>query len=221
VAYGLVFLILVLCGLGLPLPEDVSLILGGFLAYSGAVHVEAMVVTGFLGILAGDSIIFFAGRRIGRNLNPDSWIGKHVTPEKLGRVEGLFQRWGQKIVMAARFMPGVRAPVYFSAGTSGIPYYRFILFDGLAACLSAPLFVLCGKHFGGQITEFIHLARRAQGLVFTTVLLLATLFFFVQRRRLRREAKPEVQPQPVGAAEPVAEAVDSAAPAPDSISAAK
>ncbi len=188
VAYLLVFGILVLCGLGLPLPEDVSLILGGYLAYSGAVHLTYMVITGFVGILVGDSIIFSAGRRLGRNINADSWIGRHVTPERLARVEKLFARWGQKIVMAARFLPGVRAAVFFTAGTSGMAYWRFILFDGLAACLSAPLFIICGQRFGGEITHFIHMARRAQGMVFATVLVLVVAYFLVQRRRLRVEA---------------------------------
>ncbi len=210
-AYGLVFLILILCGLGLPLPEDVSLILGGYLAYSGAVQVQWMVLTGFVGILAGDSIIFFAGRRIGRNLNPKSWIGKHVTPDSLKRVEGLFSRWGQKIVMAARFMPGVRAPVYFVAGTSGMAYPRFIVFDGLAACLSAPLFVLCGKHFGGEITHFIHVARRAQGLVFGTLLALAILYLLLERRKLLAQGQPPPA-GPAPAPAPVAAAGVAAAP---------
>ena len=64
-AYVTVFGILVACGLGVPLPEDISLILGGFLAHKGAANLTVMMVVGFLGILVGDSLIFYAGRRLG------------------------------------------------------------------------------------------------------------------------------------------------------------
>jgi membrane protein DedA with SNARE-associated domain len=201
-AYATVYGILVLCGLGLPLPEDVSLILGGYLSYAGAVHLAPMVVIGFLGILTGDSIIFFAGRRLGRNLRPEGWIARLVTPTKLRRVEHLFARWGQKIVMAARFLPGIRAVVYFAAGTSGLAYPLFILFDGLAACVSAPLFVLCGRHFGGQIYHFILVARQTQGMVFGLALAGALFYVLVQRRQLRLDQAEEkafaLQPRPEG-----------------------
>ena len=68
VSYAVVFGILLLCGLGVPLPEDVSLILGGYLVFSGKARLLLMMITGFAGILMGDSIIFVAGRRIGSQI---------------------------------------------------------------------------------------------------------------------------------------------------------
>ena len=64
-AYLVVFGILLVCGLGLPLPEDVSLILGGYLVHSGKAELVPMMVTGYLGIIIGDSMIFTFGRRLG------------------------------------------------------------------------------------------------------------------------------------------------------------
>ena len=64
-AYLIIFGVLVLCGLGLPLPEDLSLIFGGYLAYNGAVRLPVMIAVGFVGILCGDSLIYLAGRRVG------------------------------------------------------------------------------------------------------------------------------------------------------------
>ena len=64
-AYLSIFAVLVACGLGVPLPEDISLILGGFLVYKGVAHLWGMVAVGFVGILVGDSLIYLAGRRVG------------------------------------------------------------------------------------------------------------------------------------------------------------
>ena len=66
-------------------------------------------------------------------------------------MEQLFAAHGQKIVMAARFLPGVRAVTYFTAGSARMPYLRFILWDGFAALVSAPVFVWLGFHFGEKL----------------------------------------------------------------------
>jgi membrane protein DedA with SNARE-associated domain len=188
-AYALVFAILVLCGLGVPLPEDISLILGGFLAYRGAVNFPTMASVGFVGILVGDSLIYLAGRRLGAGALHGP-LAAVVTPEKRQRVEQLFRRHGEKIVMAARFFPGVRAVTYFTAGSARMRYWRFIAFDGLAALVSAPAFVYLGFRLGGRLEWLIERLRNYQLAVWFTAgaVLIAVL---VLRRRRRMAAVPE------------------------------
>src|SRR5690242_12585160 len=100
-AYGAIFGVLVACGVGVPLPEDVSLILGGLLVHRGAAgSLGLMMAAGFFGIMAGDSLIFFAGRRVGKARAVQSgWLARMITPEKRAKVEALFQKHGQKIVL--------------------------------------------------------------------------------------------------------------------------
>ena len=196
-AYATVFAILVACGLGVPLPEDISLILGGFLAHKGAASLPVMMVVGFLGILVGDSLIYLAGRRLGSRLgrNPDAkgggFFAKIVTPAKRAKVESLFVSHGQKIVMIARFMPGVRAVTYFTAGSVHMAYWRFILWDGLAALLSAPVFVWLGFHFGGELDMVIGKLKEGQVVVMGSLAALAVGYFLYRRRRAARLAAAE------------------------------
>ena len=205
-AYLSIFAVLVACGLGVPLPEDISLILGGFLVYKGVAHLWAMVATGFVGILVGDSLIYLAGRRVGRRVRTGhGWLARVVTPPRRIQVEGLFARHGEKIVIAARFMPGVRAVTYFTAGSAGMPYARFICFDGLAALLSAPLFVLLGYRFGKHIQHVIELMKRYQliavGLLLLTVLLWAAVHRWREialARKIRDQLGDEALKPPPG-----------------------
>jgi membrane protein DedA with SNARE-associated domain len=183
-AYLSIFAVLVACGLGVPLPEDISLILGGFLVFKGAANLWAMVATGFVGILAGDTLIYLAGRRVGRRVRTGhGWLARVVTPPRRIQVEGLFARHGEKIVIAARFMPGVRAVTYFTAGSAGMPYARFICFDGLAALLSAPLFVFLGFRFGRHLQQVIELMKRYQ--LIAVGLLLAVFLAWAALHRWR------------------------------------
>lgn len=181
-AYAIVFAILVACGLGVPLPEDISLILGGWLAHNGAANLSVMMVVGFAGILVGDSLIFYAGRRIGANVGKrGGFFARIVTPEKRAKVEGLFEKHGQKIVCIARFMPGVRAVTYFTAGSVGMSYWRFIFWDGLAALLSAPIFIWLGFYFGGELDMLIAKFKEGQYIVMG-VLAAGGIGYFLWRR---------------------------------------
>jgi membrane protein DedA with SNARE-associated domain len=200
VAYLSVFGILLACGLGVPMPEDISLILGGYLAHRGAASLPVMMLVGFSGILAGDSAIFFIGRRLGSRVQQGrGFFARIITPEKRARVEGLFAAHGQKIVMLARFLPGVRAVTYFTAGSAGMSYLRFIAFDGLAALASAPLFIFLGYKFGGELELLVKKVR--DGQIAVIVALVGGILAYVVFRRVRAAQQKRAQPAPAPAAE--------------------
>jgi membrane protein DedA with SNARE-associated domain len=209
-SYAIVFGILVACGLGVPLPEDVSLILGGFLAYEGKADLVTMMGVGLAGIIVGDSIIFFAGRRFGTHVGatPKGWLARVVTPEKRAKVAGLFQKHGEKIVMIARFAPGVRAVTFFTAGSVHMKYTRFILFDGLAALVSAPVFVYLGHYFGAELNTLIDGLRKGQTRVFVGVGVAVALWLVYRYWKARRNKAQ------AAAALPSASVIEAASPHP-------
>lgn len=198
-AYAAVFGILLACGVGLPLPEDVALILGGYLSHTGAAHVGVMIVVGYLGIAVGDSITFFAGRRLGSRVagKPGGLWGRLITEQKRAQVGALFAKHGAKMVMVARFLPGLRAVAFFSAGNTGMPYWRFIFFDSVAALASAPLFVLLGWHFGGQVDALVARLKQGQLSAFAILGAIAAgwglLTLWKRRRNRARNAAAAVE----------------------------
>jgi membrane protein DedA with SNARE-associated domain len=215
-AYGTVFLILLVCGLGVPLPEDISLILGGFLAHKGAASLPVMMVVGFAGILAGDSLIFNFGRKLGSNVGrkPGGFFARIITPEKRAKVEGLFEKHGQKIVMIARFMPGVRAVTYFTAGSVGMSYWRFIFWDGLAALLSAPVFVFLGFHFGSELDYLIDKLKEGQTYVLAGLAVIGVAWFLWRRRKAAAARTQAEQDGTLASVVPVLSQESSSRPAP-------
>jgi membrane protein DedA with SNARE-associated domain len=194
-AYGIVFGILMLCGLGLPLPEDVSLILGGFLVYQGKADLVLMMLVGYLGIIIGDSMIYYLGRRVAGQVglaNPNKapgFLARIVTPEKRARVETLFEKHGQKIVMLARFLPGVRTPTYFTAGSVGMRYRTFAFYDSVAALASAPVFVWLGFKFGDKLESLIEKIRQGQIGVLAVTALAIVIGVLWTRYKNKREAR--------------------------------
>lgn len=185
VVYALVFGVLLACGLGFPLPEDVALITGGYMVYQGHASLPVMMAVGFAGILAGDSLVFALGRRA-RGRVATGLLARHLTPERIAKVEAQFEKRGAIMVMIARFLPGVRAATYFVAGGAKMSYGRFIAYDGLAALLSAPLFVLAGDHFGKQIR---HVVGWAEQFHYWLIAAIAVVVVFLVARTIWRRRK--------------------------------
>jgi membrane protein DedA with SNARE-associated domain len=197
--------LLVACGLGLPLPEDVALITGGYLAGKGPPigvgSLPLMILVGLAGILIGDSIIFKAGATYGEALL-QTRLGRHIPGERVERIIGLFERHGPKFIMMARFLPGVRAVTYFVAGTTGVPYWKFLLYDGIAACASAPGWVLLGYWAGKNrmLRKAWQYAKEVQIGVIGVILAIIILWiaFTLIRRRMRRNEAPNLSALPGG-----------------------
>jgi membrane protein DedA with SNARE-associated domain len=196
-AYVGVLFVLVLCGLGVPLPEDVPLISGGWLVGRGGFP-TLMIFVGLAGILIGDSIIFKAGQTYGERLL-DTRVGRHIPRHRVERTIALFARHGAKFIMVARFVPGLRAVTYFVAGTTGVPYWKFITFDGLAACVSAPLWVILGwyarKH--NMLTRAWAWASKAQMLLLAVIAGLVAIWLIINalvRKHRRARGIPPTDP---------------------------
>ncbi len=204
--YAFVFGVLVLCGFGLPMPEDVILVTGGVLAWLASpleapsihamvddVGLRWMVLVGLAGILAGDSVIYWVGRRLGARIAEFRLLRRLVPPEKLQEVERRIRRSGNVVVVIARYLPGLRAPTYFTVGHSRMPYWEFLLFDGLAALISAPLWVCLGFWFGDDIERAALEAARFGHyiLLAVTVVVAALVFRWLQRRRAVQAAERE------------------------------
>jgi membrane protein DedA with SNARE-associated domain len=203
--YFVVFAALLLCGFGLPLPEDVVLVSGGVVAWlaspleeatvAGMVHDPGllfMVLAGLAGILAGDSVIFLAGRKLGVRVAEIGPLRRIIAPQKMEQVEKLIRRRGNVVVMVARFLPGLRAPTYFTVGHAKLPYWEFLLFDGAAALISAPLWVCLGFYFGSDIEEAARTASRFGQYVLAAVLAVvaAIAIRWWQRRKAARAERP-------------------------------
>ncbi|MDB6169195.1 MAG: rane protein [Verrucomicrobia bacterium] len=147
------FGLLLLCGLGLPVPEDVVLIVAGALGeLDGRFWMKVSAVM-YVGVLAGDSMIFIAGRHLGTRLLASRWLQRILPAAKQIKVEAMMEKYGFMALFIGRFLPGLRAPLFFTAGSMKVGYLKFLFFDGLAALVSVPLFVWLGHWLWVRFSE--------------------------------------------------------------------
>ena len=197
--FGLVavFLALILTPLGLPIPEDVSLAAAGVLVANGHAPYWAAWLVGYVGVLGGDIIAYFMGRRVG--LHPQGFIGRLVGPEDIERIERFYKRYGPWAIVIARQFPGMRMPAFFFAGASGISLPRFLAFDGSAALITTTVFTLLGLWFADRIDWLLLQLQPFQRIgSVVLVLLIGMVVWRVVKRRLdlKRKAAAEDAPEP-------------------------
>jgi membrane protein DedA with SNARE-associated domain len=183
-AYALVFVILLACGFGIPIPEDITLIAAGILAYYKAARVEGMIAVGLVGVLIGDGTMFFLGRKYGLTLARHKFLSKIVSEDRLALVSDVLANRGTKILFGARFMPGLRSPLFFTAGAVGVKPLVFLLYDGLAALISVPAIVFSVYYFGSEMEKVIATIERAnQGIVVTIATASVVIFYRWKKRQ--------------------------------------
>jgi membrane protein DedA with SNARE-associated domain len=187
---------LLLCGLGLPFPEDISLLSAGYLAHLGVLNVNTAFVACLAAVLGGDGLAFFMGRYFGPRILKSRLFQKFFTPRKQLRVRAYFRKFGSKVIFIARFLPGLRFSIFFSAGTLRLRPTVFFVYDSLAAMVSVPVLVYMAWHFGDHIDRVISWSRRSgYGILAGAALLVAVLLF--KRSRRKKASRPLVAAPPL------------------------
>ncbi len=152
-----------LASIGVPMPEDVGLLLAGLACYLGKARVEFMIPLAMASILCGDTFIYMLGRRWGTHLLEHRFARRLATEAQIEGIRRQFLRHELKTIFIARFLPGLRALVFLTAGAVRVKYWRFLAANGAAAMLSVPALVLLGDLFGysfdrlkEQVTDVKH-----------------------------------------------------------------
>jgi membrane protein DedA with SNARE-associated domain len=172
--------VLILCGMGVPIPEDAALLAGGFLVHRGIIKYPITLVVALVGVVAGDNSLFFLGRRFGTGLVAYLGIGRPRSQRQIEWLKEFMRRHGHRAIFYARFVAGLRALVYLTAGSLGVSPLRFFLYDLAGAVISVPVVVTLGYFFGNELEA----ALRYIGGVEKAVWLLAALSLGVYAMRM-------------------------------------
>jgi len=196
-----IFLGIVATGIGFPMPEELPIVVGGALAGGDQAIWWVMLPVCIAGVILGDSCLYFIGRWWGPRLLEYAWVKAHLLPpERLERIEKNFQDYGIRILLFARLTPGIRAPIFFTAGLTRLSVARFVLADGIYAVPGVSVLFFLGYWFTERM---VHIVKEDVEWVKTiaVLVLLVALAVYLLYRFLRRplvSGAPEEMPHLVG-----------------------
>jgi membrane protein DedA with SNARE-associated domain len=163
--YPVLFGLLFSCGLGVPIPEDIPLLVAGYFAADGRMNLVLAAVCAWCGIIGGDCMLYLLGRRFGMAVTKVPVIGSHISLKRIEWTHQQFEKNGVWMVAIGRLFAGVRGVMVLTAGAIRFTFWHFIVADGLAAVVSGGLFMALGywsrKHFG-NLEQIESKIRRVQ-----------------------------------------------------------
>jgi membrane protein DedA with SNARE-associated domain len=149
-------------GVGLPLPEDLTLLAAGVLAHQHVLQLRDVIVVGFAGVVCADWIIYLVGRRYGREIVRLPMLARLVGADRIDAVRSTVERHGARAVFAARFVLGFRIATFFAAGAFHVPAYKFALGEAAGSAVFVPAMVTLGFLFSGQAERIAHDVSRVR-----------------------------------------------------------
>lgn len=177
--YLTLFLVLVFSGLGLPVPEEVTLLLGGYLAYLEFLSFWPTVYVLTSGIIVADIVGYFLGRFAGERV--EAYFIRHRRIAKfLRKARSAFDRQGEKVVIFSRPFLGIRVAVPILAGHFRMNFLKFLIYDVIAAIPWTFFLVSLSYYLGSGlalITEIKEIKHLGFAILGTAILLYAAIKF--------------------------------------------
>lgn len=195
--YAGIIMYMVLTGCGFPMPEEVAIIAGGALAANGQLHWGLTLGALLIGAILGDCVMYYIGYHFGRRLlEQNKFWNRLITPERERKVEALLKQHGVKVLLGARFLVGVRGPMYITAGILKMPFKRFLLADLFCATLVVTLFFAVSYFYGAQVVKAIHQGEGWLTIVVLTAAIIGGgvgLWWYLRKKKVLADAET---PQP-------------------------
>lgn len=180
--YAVVFVGVFLENTGLPVPGETALLAGAALSRSGPLSLPWVIATAVVGAILGDNLGFLIGRRGGRALVERFGARLGLTSARLSQFDRFFDRHGPKTVFIARFVTGLRVFGAVLAGTSGLPWGRFLIYNASGAVAWATTFGIVGYMLAYSWQTLEKWVGRA-GVALLAVVIVAGIVLTLRRRQ--------------------------------------
>ena len=173
---------------GFVLPGETAAILGGVIASRHHAALVLMCVTVVAAAVVGDSVGYEVGARYGTRL-----LSVRVLQRRRERIDvarASLARRGGLAVFLGRFVAFLRAIMPFLAGTSRMPYRRFLVYNGAGGLAWGIGSVLLGYLAGNSYAAIEKTAGRTAAIIVTVLVVAAVVAWRIRARRQRRTATP-------------------------------
>ncbi len=183
--YWTIFIGVMLENAGLLVPGETILLVGGFFAASrpDQFNVVRVMITAATGAAIGDNIGFAIGHHFGRGFLLR--VGRFVflTPKRLAHMESYFESHGNKTILVARFITGLRVFAGPLAGASKMPWRIFFAYNVAGAILWSIAITLLGYFFGQSLPLLLKWLRLSGTILLIAVILIGFIAWRVRSHR--------------------------------------
>jgi membrane protein DedA with SNARE-associated domain len=181
-----VFVVLLLGSLGVPIPEEIPVLAAAALSHEQIVRWWIALPVCLVGVLSGDLILYWIGRRWGERVLAWRHVRYFITPEREHVLADRYRRHGAKIIVIARHVMGLRAAAFLTAGIVRLPFLKFVIVDAATATVGVTFGFFVGYAFTEHLMAMLRGVHRLERWLPLAGLLAVTAAAFVLYRRQQR-----------------------------------
>lgn len=181
--YWAVFFGVMLENAGLPVPGETILLIAGYFASTGEFHLALVMLIAATGAVIGDNIGFAIGHHYGRNVLLKVGRFFFLTPQRFARMEKYFEDHGNKTILVARFITGLRVFAALLAGASKMPWRVFVVYNVAGAILWSVVITTLGYLFGASLPLLVKWVGRSGTILLIAVIVIGVVVWRVRKHR--------------------------------------
>jgi membrane protein DedA with SNARE-associated domain len=181
--YWAVFFGVMLENAGLPVPGETILLIAGYFASTGEFHLALVMLVAATGAVIGDNIGFAIGHHYGRGFLLRVGRFFFLTPKRLEHMENYFKSHGNKTILVARFITGLRVFAALLAGASKMPWRVFVVYNVAGAVLWSVVITTLGYLFGQSLPLLIKWVGRSGTIFLIAAIVIAVVIWRVRKHR--------------------------------------
>lgn len=175
--------------IGFVLPGETAAVLGGVVASRGHVQLWLMIVIVILAAIIGDTVGYEVGKHLGARMLEAKVLQKRRA--KLDQAQDFLRRRGGSAVFLGRFVAFFRAVMPALAGTSRMPYPRFLAFNAAGGIAWGAGFVLLGYLAGNSYAVVAKTVGRDAAAIVIVILIIAIIVWKVRKHLRSRRGRPQ------------------------------
>src|SRR6266851_8539939 len=181
--YWAVFFGVMLENAGVPVPGETILLIAGYFAATGKFHLGLVMLIAATGAVIGDNIGFAIGHHYGRSVLLRVGRFFFLTPKRFAHMETYFGRHGNKTILVARFITGLRVFAALLAGASKMPWRVFFVYNVSGAVLWSVVITTLGYLFGESLPLLVKWVGRSGTILLILAVVTAAVAWRVRKHR--------------------------------------
>lgn len=209
--YGGLFGLLLAGAFGLPMPEDIPLLLAGMLIERGSASPLPVFLVCYLALILGDVLIYFVGRYFGRRLYRYRWFRRRFPTSKVRALRLKLEKHSFATIIIARHLFYVRSMTFITCGIVRMRFARYLLADMLAGLLSCSVMLSLGYAFSYHLDTIAERLSKLHNILLLAFVAAAAAGVWWYRRR-GRPPTPSSEARAEGASDESESALDALPP---------
>ena len=185
--YWAIFFGVMLENAGLPVPGETILLVAGYFASTGEFNIALVMLIAAVGAVIGDNIGFAIGHHYGRGFLLRVGRFFFLTPKRLEHMENFFQKHGNKTILVARFITGLRVFAALLAGASNMRWRVFLFYNVCGAILWSIVITTLGYVFGQSLPLLLKWVGRSGTIFLIVAIVVGVISWRIYRHKVNAE----------------------------------